>query len=238
MSPLYKFAQLESTNDEAANPKYKHGDIICAEAQSKGRGQRGNKWDSEDGANLTFSLVLEPEFLKANQQFYLLEAVALSLVDMLGRYDIQAKVKWTNDIYVGDDKLAGILIDNDIYGENLGRSVVGIGLNINQATFASWVPNPTSMSLLLGHKLDKQEVLDAFYLSFISRFQMLIDGTFSSLSTDYHQALYLLGEAHTYKLPNGTSFEGTILGVSPNGELSVEDNTGKVRKFLFKEIIF
>lgn len=238
MSPLYKFAQLESTNDEATNKKYRHADIILTEAQSKGRGQRGNKWDSEDGANLTFSLVLEPEFLKANEQFYLLEAVALSLVDMLRTYAIDASVKWTNDIYVGDNKLAGILIDNDIYGEYLGRSVVGIGLNVNQEVFASWVPNPTSMSLLTGQKFDKFEVLEAFYSCFAERFQMLVDGEFQTLLTDYHKNLYLLGITHTYKLPDGGTFEGRILAVAPNGELSVQDNSGQVRKFLFKEIIF
>ncbi|MBR7114899.1 MAG: biotin--[Alistipes sp.] len=109
---IYRFPTLASTNDEAALARYTEGDVILARSQTSGRGQRGHRWESEVGQNLTFSLVLEPTFLAPAHQFLLSEAVALGVVDMLDGYGIGAKIKWTNDIYVGDRKLAGILIEH------------------------------------------------------------------------------------------------------------------------------
>ena len=101
--------ETTSTNDEARNPRYGHGDAICAERQTAGRGQRGHTWSSEEGRNLMFSLVWEPRFLPVSEQFLLSEAVALALTDLFGGYGIDARIKWTNDIYAGDRKLVGIL---------------------------------------------------------------------------------------------------------------------------------
>ncbi len=98
--------ETTSTNDEARNPRYGHGDAICAERQTAGRGQRGHTWSSEEGRNLMFSLVWEPRFLPVSEQFLLSEAVALALTDLFGGYGIDARIKWTNDIYAGDRKLS------------------------------------------------------------------------------------------------------------------------------------
>ena len=100
--------ETTSTNDEARNPRYEHGDAICAERQTAGRGQRGHTWSSEEGRNLMFSLVWEPRFLPVSEQFLLSEAVALALTDLFGGYGIDARIKWTNDIYAGDRKLVEI----------------------------------------------------------------------------------------------------------------------------------
>ena len=105
---IYHFDILASTNDEAAKPAYGEGDIIWADQQSAGRGQRGHKWESRKGENITFSAIFEPRFVPILRQFVLSQAVALAVVDALRYYGIVAKIKWTNDIYVGDKKLAGI----------------------------------------------------------------------------------------------------------------------------------
>ena len=123
--------ETTSTNDEARNPRYGHGDAICAERQSAGRGQRGHTWSSEEGCNLMFSLVWEPCFLPVSEQFLLSEAVALALTDLFGGYGIDARIKWTNDIYAGDRKLVGILIEHNLTGDRLSRTIVASKLAAN-----------------------------------------------------------------------------------------------------------
>ena len=150
--------ETTSTNDEARNPRYGHGDAICAERQTAGRGQRGHTWSSEEGRNLMFSLVWEPRFLPVSEQFLLSEAVALALTDLFGGYGIDARIKWTNDIYAGDRKLVGILIEHNLTGDRLSRTIVGIGVNVNQTRFDPSLPNPSSMCLETGCEYDRQEV--------------------------------------------------------------------------------
>lgn len=145
---LYNIEWLDeaaSTNDEVRSRGV--GGVVVARRQSAGRGQRGNTWSSAAGQNLTFSMLLDTSFLPAAGQFLLSEVVALAVVDALASFGVTAMVKWPNDIYVDSRKIAGILIENDIRGERLWRSVVGVGLNVNQTTFPAELPNPTSMRL-------------------------------------------------------------------------------------------
>ena len=123
---IYHIAETTSTNDLAREERYGHGDVICAERQTAGRGQRGHTWTSPEGVNLLFSVVLCPTFLPAGEQFLLSQAVALALVDTLGTCGIDARIKWTNDIYAGDRKLVGILIEHHLAGGRLARTVAGI----------------------------------------------------------------------------------------------------------------
>ena len=111
-SMIRRITETTSTNDDARRPEYCHGDIVWAERQTAGRGQRGHSWTSAEGENLTFSLVLEPRFLPVGEQFLLSEAVALALTDTFADFGIDTRIKWTNDIYVGDRKLVGILIEH------------------------------------------------------------------------------------------------------------------------------
>ena len=119
---IHRIEETTSTNDDARDAKYRHGDIVWAERQTAGRGQRGHKWSSAEGLNLTFSLVLEPRFLPAGEQFLLNEAVALALTDTFAQFGIAARIKWTNDIYAGDKKLVGILIEHSYSGQTLART--------------------------------------------------------------------------------------------------------------------
>lgn len=124
--------------------------MVVAREQTAGRGQRGNSWESEPGANLTFSVFVRlPEF-PARRQFAVSEAVALAVADTLGVFGVQAKVKWPNDIYVGDRKICGILIEHALMGAELMHTVIGVGINVNQKRFLSPAPNPVSMRQLLG----------------------------------------------------------------------------------------
>ena len=139
---IHHIAETTSTNDDARDGRYRHGDVVWAERQTAGRGQRGHTWTSPEGENLTFSVVLEPTFLPVGEQFLLSEAVALALCDTFEAFGIAARIKWTNDIYVGNHKLSGMLFEHSFSGPTLSRSVVGIGINVNQTAFDPALPNP------------------------------------------------------------------------------------------------
>lgn len=235
---IYRFDILSSTNDEACGLHYKQGDIIVAESQTAGRGQRGHTWESGKGQNLTLSAILEPTFLPPTEQFLLSEVIALAVADTLASYSIKTKIKWTNDIYVGDKKIAGILIEHKLQGNAIGRTIAGIGLNVNQTQFSADLPNPTSMATEQGIEFDRDEVLERLQGCIIRRYGQLQSGERATLQSDYHTMLYRLNEKHRYALPDGTTFCGTIRGVESTGALKVEDENGKIGCYLFKEIEF
>ena len=235
---IYRFDTLGSSNDEACKPQYVEGDIILAQCQTAGRGQRGHTWESREGENLTFSLLLEPLFLSPSEQFLISECVALGVCDALLHYGIEAQIKWTNDIYIGDRKLAGILIEHKLQGSALARTVAGIGLNVNQKAFSDDLPNPISMAQATEREFDREEVLQTVATSLMARYEQLRDGCAVELQADYHQRLYRLGQEHCYALPDGSRFRGIIRGVEPTGALRIENERGELLSFLFKEVEF
>ena len=196
---IYHIAETTSTNDLAREERYGHGDVICAERQTAGRGQRGHTWTSPEGVNLLFSVVLCPTFLPAGEQFLLSQAVALALVDTLGTCGIDARIKWTNDIYAGDRKLVGILIEHHLAGGRLARTVAGIGINVNQTEFDPALPNPTSMALEAGRTFDREEVLDRFHAALMRRYAALEAGDRAPLAEEYRRRMYRIDA------PQGTS---------------------------------
>jgi BirA family biotin operon repressor/biotin-[acetyl-CoA-carboxylase] ligase len=235
MSKTYILEECASTNLEARDAKYTHGDAIIAIRQTEGRGQRGTKWDSRAGENLTFSLVLEPAFLPAAQQFLLSEAAALSVADTLAVYGIDARIKWPNDIYVGDRKICGILIEHDLRDDRLSRTIAGIGINVNQTVFPEWVPNPTSMLLETGNTFDIHDVFATFRDMFEARYSSLAEGEQAQIEADYRSLLYRLDQLRRYSIPGRGEVEGAIRDVEPSGRLIVEID-GEMHGFLFKEI--
>ncbi len=232
---IYHLDITSSTNDDARDEKYREGDVVWAEFQTAGRGQRGHVWHSKRGENLTFSVVLEPTFLPITEQFSVSEAVALSLVDMLAEYGIEARIKWTNDIYVSDKKLVGILIEHSLAPTTLRRTIVGIGININQTEFDASLPNPVSMAQLLGRELKAEEVLHCFLKHLQLNYATLREMQ-NVLHKRYNSLLYRLNEWHTYALPSGERFQAKILGTAQNGALRLEDENGKAKDYLFKEV--
>lgn len=228
---------VTSTNDEALKECYHHGDIVSAEYQTAGRGQRGNRWQSDASLNLMFSAVLEPVRLECRNQFVLLETVALSLYDTFEHYGIHSTIKWTNDIYVGDRKITGVLIEQSVSDGNIAKSIAGIGINVNQTEFDKSLPNPTSMALECGKKFDRREVLGVFGNCLMNRYAVLEQGERESIHAEYVSRMYRLGRCAEFALPDGTRFHGTILRAEPSGDLVIQTDGG-VRKFLFKEITF
>lgn len=235
---IYHIEQTTSTNEDARRGEYTHLDVVWAERQSAGRGQRGHSWHSLEGENITFSVVLLPRFLPITEQFLLSEIVALALVDTLEEYGIECRIKWTNDIYVEDSKIAGVLIEHSLSGNSLERTIVGIGLNVNQAEFPADLPNPTSMRRVSGRMFDRGEVLERFMSHLKTLYDALESGHKGDIESRYTRTMYHLGERHTYALPSDEKFEATIRGVRPSGELILEHSDGTLHQYAFKEVEF
>lgn len=235
----------DSTNSEAARriSDIDKLSVISAKTQTKGRGQRGNVWRSEGGRNLTFSIVVKPGTggmpeIAARDQFIICELITLALKDSLASCGISSRIKWPNDIYAGDKKICGILIENTLKGESVGASIIGVGLNVNQTEFPEDLPNPTSMKIEGGREYDVEKVLEDLVGRFCKYLDMADDdGGREELRDLYLADLYRKDEWHNYDLPiEGRRFRGMIRGISGIGNLLVEDEAGRRFEYGFKEI--
>lgn len=210
--------------------------VVTARCQSEGRGQRGNRWVSEPGENLTFSVLLKfPQGrLEARRQMRLTALATVALRESLREdYGIPAVIKWPNDIYVRDRKICGMLIENGLTGHWITHSILGIGLNVNQTAWDPSLLNPTSMRRVSGESYDLDDVLKHF----LDRLQeRLPDLTEESLWQDYATGLYRSGERHPWSDVFGRTFYGTIKGVRKDGRLEILCDDGLLRRFAFKEV--
>ena len=239
---LVTITEVDSTNNFlkealANSTPLPDGTVIMAEAQYAGRGQQNNKWNSEPGKNLTFSILLKPTFLSLNHQFDLNVAISVGIIKALQKAthnDI--KIKWPNDIYFGDKKLGGVLIENLVQGNSIKNAIIGIGLNVNQEHFPDWVPNPVSVKQILQRDYDLKALLSDICGSIEAAYLMLKAGNFEQLKALYLHNLYWYNEAHRFKANNAV-FEGIITGVEKNGQLIVSSG-GFARLYNFKEIEF
>lgn len=203
--------------------------------QTSGKGQRGNSWESERGRNLLFSFVLYPQFLAANKQFMISKIIAISIKESLDEYSEGFTIKWPNDIYWHDKKICGTLIENDLQGSKLARSIAGIGINVNQETFYSPAPNPVSLKQITGSEHDTDRLLKSIMNNVIRNYAMLQKGQFEEIDYIYHQSLYRKEGFHPYVDSNGR-FEATITEVLPEGFLILETREGEKRSYAFKEV--
>lgn len=239
---LIKLEETASTNTYASAhaSELAPWSVVITDCQTGGRGQRGNSWESEEGKNLTLSMIIKPEGFRARDQFAISEAVALAVVDLLYDNGIDARVKWPNDIYVGDRKIAGILIEHSVLGMDISHSVAGIGLNVNQTEFLSDAPNPVSMAGLKGREFDRATLVKELG----ERLEHYCGLAFEPVGRDYLHSFFktLLwrgdGKFHTFKIPDGPRFEAKIAEVEEGGMLVLEERDGNRSKYAFKEIIF
>ena len=211
-------------------------DFTCCWAleQTAGIGQRGNHWDSAPGENLTFSLVLKPDFLPAAQQFRLTEALSLGVSDYLkGVKDLNALIKWPNDIYIGGGKICGMLVSNRLAGDSIAAAICGIGLNVNQRLFPEWVPHPTSLALLTGENHPLEPTLLALLRCIEQRYNELRQGR--DLKAEYLGRLMNMGRPARYR-HQGRKLTAIITGVDPHGHLMLTTETGERLCCAMKEI--
>jgi BirA family biotin operon repressor/biotin-[acetyl-CoA-carboxylase] ligase len=238
---IVRIQSTESTNNYANQQirlgSITEGTVFLAYEQSAGRGQLKNTWESEPGKNLTFSIILYPEFLEIRRQFMLSKVISLGIYTALNKYVDRLTVKWPNDIYAGNLKLAGILIENSIMSGLLKTSVVGIGLNVNQTVFRSLAPNPVSLQLLTNKHFDCELILTEVLSGINFYYEILRQEEYDKIDMDYISILYRLNEKHIFRT-DGKIFSGKIIGVNEIGQLQIRNENDEILEFHFKEVEF
>ena len=245
--PIFELDRIDSTNAYAnkvlATGDLTEGTVIWAHEQYAGRGQQYHLWISEAGKNLTFTIVLKPLFLPPDRQFLLNKAVSLGVLDFVrssiknisGNQIPETGIKWPNDIYVGNQKIGGILIEHKIMGNILDTSLAGIGMNINQIRFSSEIPNPVSLIHLLHSEMALKEALMEICSCLGNRYKMLQDEETETLDHDYHNSLLGYNQWRNFTR-NGILMEGKITGVDNLGRLLIEIRSGEVVTFNHREV--
>lgn len=208
---------------------------VRADEQTAGRGQRGNVWQSGAGENLLVSLMVRPGFLAVSEQFVLSQAIALAVRAAVGFLGCDVQIKWPNDIYAGDRKLAGVLVELDCCGEYVSNAVIGVGLNVNQTIFEPMDKVPVSLKMLQGGELSIDEVLAALLDAFSYYYSLLERGEAHLIAEEYKKHLVGYKRVMRYSA-SGELFDARIKDVLPGGHLLLERTCGTLSQYTFKEV--
>ena len=235
---------VNSTNDYALE-LFKNkgiltdGSVVVTDNQIAGKGLDRNRWESEPGKNLTFSVCLLPHFLPVEKQFELNKALSLGICDFVREVVPNEKVsiKWPNDIYINNEKVAGILISSTIRGDLLDFTVAGFGININQTIFLSDAPNPVSLIKYTDKELNLDECLELVCKKLDTRYGQLKANQFTLLDFNYLESLFRFNETHRFKF-RGKMIKAKITGVSNFGHLQLVSSNGEKQECDMKEISF
>ena len=241
----HKSESIGSTNTylrelNGGDPSYDY-EVAVASFQTAGRGQKGNTWESESGKNLLFSVLAHPKQIGVREQFYISEAIALAVSDSViaaigPDYADGVSVKWSNDIYWNDFKMAGILIENTLQGSSILDTVVGVGLDVNQEVFVSDAPNPISLKNITGKDFDIDTLLTDIIDRFIG-YMELEPSKRAKVDKLYRNRLYRREGYHKFRDENGI-FKASIEGIRPDGCLMLLTDDGKHRVYEFKQVQF
>ncbi|MCQ2131165.1 MAG: biotin--[acetyl-CoA-carboxylase] ligase [Bacteroidales bacterium] len=181
--PIQWYDVIDSTNSEVRRlleqDKLDNLSVIAATCQTAGRGQGDHKWTSTPGDNLTFTTAMRFSTdgngieMPTSEMLQITCVTTLAIRDFLLDNGITARIKWPNDIWVGDLKICGILIENILEGTLVRDSIVGIGLNLNQESWPEGIPNPVSMKMLTGKSYEPHATLEALHEKLRLRFEQL-----------------------------------------------------------------
>ena len=235
---IIRLEEIDSTNRYLKNYR-EEGDeemiVAVADYQAAGKGQGTHTWESEKGKNLLFSIKVYPHWIPVRRQFVLSMAGALAVKDALDSYVENITLKWPNDVYWNDQKISGTLIENTIDSKGIKSCVFGIGLNVNQLVFHSDAPNPIALQQIIGRSVDRALLLQNIVEAFSQRYQLLLQGNFQVLHTEYMEHLYRRTGIHPYEDGDGP-FQASIVDISPLGMLTLRKTDGSERTYAFKEV--
>lgn len=233
---VWEYEEAGSTNTVAEQlpaGELKDKQVVLTWKQTQGRGQATNRWESAPGKNIAMTVIFRPERLEAGRQFAILMIGALGCLDFLRRYVDGVTVKWPNDIYVGDRKISGTLIEHRIGSMYVQTSFCGIGVNINQPEFLSDAPNPVSLFQLTGRELPLKQALEELLECIGKRYEQL--DRYEDLEHDFLANLYRSSGVYDWEDEQG-AFRASIVGIDEYGQLILRDEDGKERIYAFKEV--
>ncbi|MBE7175681.1 MAG: biotin--[acetyl-CoA-carboxylase] ligase [Mucilaginibacter polytrichastri] len=225
------FAEIGSTNDflkdKLANSEpLPDGTVIMADSQTAGRGQAGSRWHSAAGRNITASILFYPSKLAVNQQFDLNRAVSIALCETLRTFSgADVRIKWPNDLFVSGRKLCGMLIENTLSGGRIRASVVGFGINVNQADFPDDAGGPVSLVKIMGVESDRLALLGLLCSAIERKYLELLDGRHDHLRAEYDGLLLNMQKNAAFRAGERT-FQGRITGTTPEGQLKMDTEKG------------
>lgn len=234
--------QTDSTNRELwrmldAGQELPAGFTLWAGDQTAGKGLGNTSWISQPFKNLTFSLLLKPVFLHPAKQFLLNKAIAVAIITALSEISstIAFQIKWPNDIYFNNKKIAGTLIENRIMGQKFEACVVGVGVNINQREFSADLPNPTSLALLSGKDYEINGVMNMIQKHIMLCYTNVKQQSNIAIHNTYLEHLLGFGRLMQFA-SEGKIFYATIVDVNDYGKLILQDENGDQKEFAMKEI--
>jgi birA, biotin-[acetyl-CoA-carboxylase] ligase region len=226
--------ETDSTNrwlqNQANHPR--DSVVVWTDYQTAGRGCGTNTWESEHGKNLLFSMLIHPTAIPASRQFLISMAISVSIAKVISRYVNNVTIKWPNDIYVGDRKICGILIENRLQGNSIKDSIIGVGLNVNQLRFVSDAPNPVSLANLTGRLFDTEALLHELLETFDAEWEDL-----EGVRSRYIPLLYRRTGFHRYRDALGEFF-AELVTVEDDGHLLLRQIDGSGHRYAFKEVQF
>ncbi len=239
---IHKLSATSSTNlylkNLVLNSKPDNYTIVVTEYQTLGKGQFENKWHSEKGKNLLFSVLYKFDAFKITRQAYLNFAISLAIYKVLDAYLPKANIKWPNDILSRQKKIGGILIENSVKNGRVNHSIIGIGVNVNQIKFPLELPNATSLKKVLKKSFNRSKLLEEFVVSIQKQLALIESKSFEELKFNYEKVLYKNKIPAMYKDLDGNPFIGKIIGVSNIGKLQIELENETIREFSVKEVSF
>ncbi|PIF06041.1 MAG: biotin--[acetyl-CoA-carboxylase] ligase [Draconibacterium sp.] len=237
---IVRLKEVNSTNNYAyrliMTDSAADGTVVLAQYQTQGKGQQGAFWESDPGKNLLMSTIWFPSLLPAEQQFTISKAVSLAITDFLLSETDEVTIKWPNDIYIGNQKIAGILIENAVKGAYLHSSVIGIGLNLNQTKFISDAPNPVSLKQITGLNYNIDEVLNQLLTLLDSWLGKISKDETETIDKQYLSRLFRFGKWAKFIEPGNNSFEAKIIGIGNFGQLQLQLKDNSVKEYLFREV--
>ncbi len=240
LPPIITLPEATSSNtiamSMAREESIQEGTIINVLHQTQGKGQGNHLWHSLASQNLTFSMILYPEFLSVSEQFMLSKTIAVAIASFVNSSIDNVYIKWPNDIYVNEKKISGILIENLITGNKISCSIIGIGININQVAFPKEIQNPTSLSLETKKEYNVNTLLLSLQKKLLHWYSLLKQEKYKIISTSYHKRLLGKNEIG-YFLKNDSLFEAKLLCVDDKGFLHLNVH-GKEQMYAVGEILY
>lgn len=233
--------------------------------QTSGRGQTGNGWESKRGENLLFSFVLRQPPVAISEQFRLSEWLTCLLHQTLQKLFFesfsesfpeplpnQLTIKWPNDMYFGDRKLVGILVENTLQGKEIAYSIVGIGVNCNQTHWEGNAPNPISLQQIVGHAVEPEAILARYMHHLTESYATAVaEKQLPDLHAYYRRVLYR-GKGYYPYMEREVSvqptaiatraeagqqaFDAEVVDITPQGELVLRTREGEERMYHFKQV--
>ena len=237
---IIKLDAIDSTNSYLkkilSNKDVSDSTIVTAKFQTKGKGQLGANWESEDSKNLIFSIYKKDLGIKVKDQFIISIIVSLALIKTLKKNNLpNLRIKWPNDIMSENKKICGILIENIVKEKHIKHAVIGIGLNVNQTIFDN-LPNASSIKKITGNTHNKDEILKELANNINRSFEMIYSFSSEIIFKKYEELLYRINKPSTFKNLKGENFTGFIKGVNKLGKLNVMLDDNKLESFDLKEI--